>query len=614
MELEWLGPYQIVGKLGRGGMGTVFEGVNRETGEPAAIKLLSPALAQEEGFRVRFEAEIETLRKLNHPNIVRLIGFGQQEGQLFYAMELVDGKSLEEELRLGRRFDWHEVARMGIETCLALRHAHDRGIIHRDIKPGNLLRATNGQVKLSDFGIAKLFGYSRLTAVGNVVGTAEYMAPEQAEGQPVDARSDLYSVGALLYALLARRPVFRGKSLPEVLHKQRFEQPEPVRKHVADVPEEFENILNQLLEKDPAKRIPNANLLGRRLETMLQAFHDGPETVAAETNWFADEEPTPSSELPTLIPLPEDEAVAPTIDRPAAKTPATQAPRETERQKSVSRDSEPIAIVSKEIVSQSAVRPPVRNHFVQVGEHELDPLQADEQTPMFSWQTGVLVAALLLIGLAVWWSLQPASADALYGRIEDRMTVESPALQPKSPSQIGEVVDSINLLVGLYPHDSRNPKVLEWEKELQQRKLQWNFDLRINDRTRSLKPIEQMYQEAVDNARVNPTKAVLVLQALVDLYDQPGNMDGDTKLCLMLAKRRLEKLREEVDRLAKDQNATLKKRLDAADAMRAASADRAKAIYRAVVELYGEKPWAADVVRRAREALEKEDPPPKPPK
>ena len=141
-----------------------------------------PALAQEEGFRIRFEAEIETLRKLNHPNIVRLFGFGQQEGHLFYAMELVDGNSLEEELRRGRSFDWREVTRMGIDICRALRHAHDRGVIHRDIKPGNLLLAADGRLKLSDFGIARLFGYSRLTTAGNVVGTAEYMAPGAGRG------------------------------------------------------------------------------------------------------------------------------------------------------------------------------------------------------------------------------------------------------------------------------------------------------------------------------------------------------------------------------------------------------------------------------------------------
>ena len=186
-----------------------------------------------------------------------------------------------------------------------------------------MLLAADGRLKLSDFGIARLFGYSRLTTAGNVVGTAEYMAPEQAEGQPVDARSDLYSLGALLYALLARRPVFRGKSLPEVLHKQRFEQPEPLRTYAADVPEELERILGQLLEKDPARRIPNANLLGRRLDAMLHALRAGAETVEADSSWFAEEEP--ASELATLLPLPEDAPPAPTTDRPAGDLPVTQA-------------------------------------------------------------------------------------------------------------------------------------------------------------------------------------------------------------------------------------------------------------------------------------------------
>ncbi|MGW8257522.1 MAG: serine/threonine protein kinase, partial [Thermoguttaceae bacterium] len=188
MQIERLGPYRITGKLGRGGMGTVYQAVNLQTGEPAAIKLLSAALAREEGFRERFEAEIETLKKLNHPGIVRLFGFGEQDDQLFYAMELIKGNSLEEELSRGRRFDWREVVRLAIDICRALRHAHDRGVIHRDIKPGNLLLADDAQIKLSDFGIAKLFGNTRLTSAGSVLGTAEYMAPEQAAGKVVDLR------------------------------------------------------------------------------------------------------------------------------------------------------------------------------------------------------------------------------------------------------------------------------------------------------------------------------------------------------------------------------------------------------------------------------------------
>jgi eukaryotic-like serine/threonine-protein kinase len=600
MDIEWLGPYQIVGKLGRGGMGTVYEAVHRDTGEPAAVKLLSPTLAHEEGFRVRFEAEIETLRKLNHPNIVRLIGFGQLEEHLFYAMELVDGNSLEEELRRGRCFEWREVARLGIDMCRALRHAHDRGVIHRDIKPGNLLLAADGHVKLSDFGIARLFGYSHLTAAGNVVGTAEYMAPEQAEGQPVDARSDLYSLGALLYALLARRPVFRGKSLVEVLHKQRFEQPEPLRKYAPDAPEELERIVGQLLEKDPARRIRNASVLGRRLEALLNALRTSSETVQADSSWFGEEEPTPSCELATLLPLPEGAPLAPTIDQPASGLAAAG----KRCQEPFPPSSAPAAVATKETVPDT-VSP--RQHFVPVDQRELDPLHVD-QPAMVSWHTWALAGALLLVGLTVWWFLQPPTPDALYNRIHARMAVDSPEELPTTQSEIDEVARLITDFQTFYPHDPRNTEVRRGEEELQKRQQQWDFQQQIKGSKNNLSPMVQMYLEADGHARLNPTQAMTELKSLVDLYDQAKDKDAPTRLCLEMAKQRLAKLRAQVETLAKGQLAMLRERLDAADAQRASQPKRAEAIYRAVVELYGDKPWAADAVRRAREALAKKPP------
>jgi serine/threonine-protein kinase len=530
---------------------------------------------------------------------------------MFYAMEVVDGNSLEDELRRGRIFEWREVAALGIEICRSLRHAHDRGIIHRDIKPANLLLASDGKIKLSDFGIARLFGYTRLTTVGNVVGTAEYMAPEQAEGQPVDARSDLYSLGAMLYTLLARRPVFRGKSLPELLHKQRFEQPEPLRKYAADVPREFEEIVNQLLEKDPAKRIPNATLLGRRLETMLHALHAGSETIEADASWFGDDAPTPTDDLPTLIPLSKNDQIEPTIERSPNNLAVTKPLSDVQPANDATIDgpgqsrADSVSVLVRPTEKPSEIASP-RNHFVPVDECELDPLKEDSpKPPMFSWQTGVLVVALLWIGLIAWWFLQPASAESLYNRIADRMNDTSPESKPRSPSDIDAVRKLINDYVNYHPDDSHRAEVREWEKELDRRQQQWDFEQQIRGLKDGLLPIQQMYLEALGNIRLNPTRAMVQLQALVDLYQTSEGDDERTRLCLLLAERRLTQLRSEIDALSKSQLEMLQKRLDQTDATRAAKPDQAQAVYRAVIELYSDKPWAAEPVRRARKALEK---------
>jgi len=271
MDPERLGPYRILRRLGRGGMGVVYEAQEETSGRRVAVKLVGAAPEVENGLRSRFEAEIHTLRKLNHPNIVKLLGFGEQSGRLYYAMELVEGNSLEAELARGRRFDWREVVQIAMQVCQALRHAHDRGIIHRDIKPSNLLLAPSGTVKLSDFGIACIFGQGRLTMPGNVVGTAEFMAPEQAEGKTVGPAADLYSLGAVMYVLLSGRPLFRAGSLPEMLHKQRFEQPEPLRRRVRDLPDQLDRLVAELLVKAPAHRPSQAGVVQRRLAAIERA-------------------------------------------------------------------------------------------------------------------------------------------------------------------------------------------------------------------------------------------------------------------------------------------------------------------------------------------------------
>jgi len=268
MQPTQLGPYRILRQLGRGGMGAVYEAEDAESGERVAVKVLAAHLSDDPGIRSRFLAEIETLKNLRSPGIVRLLSFGEQDGQPFFAMELVEGRSLDQMLRDGIRFDWQTTVDTALAVTRALKSAHDHGVIHRDLKPGNLLVTDDGTVKLADFGIAKLFGGDAHTAHGNFVGTADYMAPEQASGKPVDHRVDLYALGMVMFAMLSGRPPFRGTHLSEVIEKQRKEKPPRISTIVEDVPAELDELIDRLLAKKPAARPPNALALGRLLSAI----------------------------------------------------------------------------------------------------------------------------------------------------------------------------------------------------------------------------------------------------------------------------------------------------------------------------------------------------------
>src|SRR5262245_21503497 len=253
---ERLGKWVIFKELGRGGMGRVYLAQEEMSGKTAAIKILAAELAQEAGFLHRFQREIETLSKLDHPNIVRFYESGFENDLYFYAMEYVEGQSLDEALAKKGRLPWSDVLDIGLQVCPALRHVHDHGIIHRDLKPPNLIRTPAGQIKLMDFGIAKVFASGHLTATGSVVGTAEYLSPEQASGKPASKRSDLYSFGVVLYTLLTGRTPFEGVSFVDLLHKHRYGQFDRPQKLVPELPYEIDDVVCELLEKDPARRPP----------------------------------------------------------------------------------------------------------------------------------------------------------------------------------------------------------------------------------------------------------------------------------------------------------------------------------------------------------------------
>ena len=263
-----LGRWIIDEEIGRGGMGRVFLAHEDPGGRSAAIKVLSAELAQEPGFLQRFEREIEILNRLSHPNIVKFFDSGAQDGHFYYSMEYVNGESFEEILRDKGRVPWKEVLDAALQICPALKHAHDHGVVHRDIKPPNLLRTEAGIIKLTDFGIAKVFAGRQLTTTGGVVGTAEYLSPEQASGKPATKRSDLYSLGAVLYTLLTGKTPFLGTTTAELLHKHlygRFDRPQKI---VPAIPHELDEIICQLLEKDPARRPPDSLVLHRQLDSL----------------------------------------------------------------------------------------------------------------------------------------------------------------------------------------------------------------------------------------------------------------------------------------------------------------------------------------------------------
>ena len=261
-----IGPYQIQEELGAGGMGTVYRAIHTESSELVAVKVLSATMAREPGLVERFRREIESLQKLTNPHIVRFLDSGEHDGTYYYAMELVEGETLTSRLGQVKRLGWEVVIDISVQVCRALKSAHDAGIIHRDLKPGNLMLTDEDLVKLTDFGVAQIFAAGKLTATGGIVGTAEYMSPEQAQGRKAHRTSDLYSLGAVMYCMLTGRPPFQGRSTVELIQKQRYGQFDSPRSIVPEIPRWLDEVVCRLLSKEPEDRYPDAYVLGLRLQ------------------------------------------------------------------------------------------------------------------------------------------------------------------------------------------------------------------------------------------------------------------------------------------------------------------------------------------------------------
>ncbi|MEV6510446.1 protein kinase [Streptomyces sp. NPDC051642] len=249
------GRYRLNTTIGRGAMGEVWQAYDEMGGRPVAVKLLH-SQNSEPTATARFRLEAQTAGRLSHPHVVGVLDFGEQEGRLYLVMELVEGDSLSHVLAQAGSLPAEHVAHIAAQSAAGLSAAHDQGIVHRDIKPGNLLLATNGSVKIADFGIAHFMNdpSGALTATGQIVGTSLYIAPERALGQPAGPPSDVYSLGCVLYQLLTGQAPFRAGSAIAVLHHHLDTPPVPPRELGVGLPPAFENYLLGLLAKRPEDR------------------------------------------------------------------------------------------------------------------------------------------------------------------------------------------------------------------------------------------------------------------------------------------------------------------------------------------------------------------------
>ena len=264
--------YEIQERIGRGGMADVFLARDLLLDRDVAIKVLFAEHATDPNFVERFRREAQAVAGLNHPNIVGVYDWGQTGNTYFMAMEYVKGRTLAEILRRQERLSPQGASRIGADIANALAFAHRNGVIHRDIKPANILVGDNGSVKVADFGIARAMdaGHdSGLTQDGSVMGTATYFSPEQAKGEATDPRSDLYSLGVVLYELVAGRPPFSGPNALATAYKQVNENPDPLRKVAPGVPPEFEAIVAKCMTKNTSLRYASADELRDDLRRFL---------------------------------------------------------------------------------------------------------------------------------------------------------------------------------------------------------------------------------------------------------------------------------------------------------------------------------------------------------
>ena len=293
------GRYRVERELGRGGMAKVFLGTDTVLGRTVAVKVLAPQFADDDGFVQRFRREAQAAASIGHPHIVSVFDTGSDDGVHYIVMEYVEGRTLAEFLAGGGRILPDRAIDIAMDVCQALEAAHARGVIHRDIKPGNIMLNPRGEVKVTDFGIARVTTTADTVAqTAAILGTASYLSPEQAQGQPVDARSDLYSLGCVVYEMVTGRPPFLGDSPVAVASKQVLEQPVPPSKLNSDVTPDLDAVILRALAKNPANRYQSAEEMRADLERARRGLPvDATPLLAAGATQVLDRPPAQATQV-----------------------------------------------------------------------------------------------------------------------------------------------------------------------------------------------------------------------------------------------------------------------------------------------------------------------------
>lgn len=292
--------YRVLSKLGEGGMGTVYHAEDTRLQRPVALKFLSAQFAAEDELRKRFEREAKAAASLDHPNICTVFDIGESEGRPFIAMAFVDGLSVRDKIGL-RPMEVREALDVAVQVARGLQAAHAKGIVHRDIKPANVMLTSQGQARITDFGLALLAEQTRLTGEARAMGSPAYMSPEQTRGRAVDRRTDLWSLGAMLYEMVTGRTPFPGDRADVVFHRIANEEPEPLTALRSGVPLELERIVSKCLAKDPSRRYQHADDLIADLESLQVQLRSG------QTRTFTERRPADSTRA---VPAPRSRLIA----------------------------------------------------------------------------------------------------------------------------------------------------------------------------------------------------------------------------------------------------------------------------------------------------------------